>query len=70
MHEKSEKFGYKNTNNLCNYCGKDFATRQSFKLHIEIVHKRLRYKCELCIKEFATKSYLKTHVKVIHEKGP
>ena len=53
---------------LCNHCGKDFATRRSLNLHIEIIHEKLKYYCELCKKEFTGKDDLKNHIRVIHEK--
>jgi hypothetical protein len=57
----------KNQNYECQYCGKRFGRKYTFKQHLGIHDQTLHmYRCELCNKSFAYKTTLKKHNIAVH----
>ena len=52
----------------CDKCSKEFKTKSGLKLHVESVHKGLRFPCEICKKEFCSKYEVVRHQRNIHSK--
>lgn len=54
---------------ICSYCGKILSNQISLKLHINAMHKEIRYECDLCEKSFSFKSALYKHRLNMHTRG-
>ena len=58
-------------NYTCQYCGKPFNLKRSFKDHIAELHENSRtFSCEECQKSFTNRGNLRSHIKRIHEDIP
>ena len=52
----------------CDYCDKEFPTKQILERHINAVHLELKpHKCDICDKDFARKHECDQHIKNVHE---
>ena len=52
---------------MCKECNKTFARNQNLKLHINVVHLKMKpFKCKKCNKTFSRKIYLQNHVNYVH----
>ena len=60
-HEKKHKEDDKGYE--CPECGKIIKTKQNLSIHINTIHKGLKYKCEHCEKEFTNLVTVKIHFK-------
>ena len=55
-------------NHKCNFCGKEFYSKDSFEVHIHRMHVlegEPKLKCQQCDKTFKLKEYLDRHKKNI-----
>ena len=52
----------------CDKCSKEFKTKSGLRLHVESVHKGIRFPCHICKKEFCSKYEVVRHQKNIHLK--
>ena len=69
-HRKNYHAGEK-MNYSCQYCGKSFNLRKSFKDHIRELHENPNtFVCDKCQKTFTAVKSLRTHIKRIHEGIP
>ena len=54
---------------LCEICNKSYSTNGSLKMHIKMVHDKIKdFECELCEFKCSTNGSLKTHIKRVHDK--
>ena len=54
---------------MCGICGKNCKHFWDLQVHMDTVHKGLKYKCGPCGKTFATKTMLKSHISKLHGDG-
>lgn len=55
-------------NAVCPECEKQFSNSTFLTIHINNIHKGIKFKCEKCNMEFTQESNKKRHVKVVHDK--
>ena len=53
---------------LCNICSKNYKSKRTLTLHIQSVHKGLKYPCDQCVYQALSKANLWTHIRSVHEK--
>ena len=53
----------------CEDCGKYFNRKQSLTIHIDSVHKGIKYSCDSCEKSYTQKAVLNRHMKTLHDGG-
>ena len=62
--ENTENVG----NKLSEICGENYESQSNPKLHVQSVHKKIKYSCNQCDHQATTHGNLKTHVQSVHEK--
>ena len=52
----------------CDYCQKEFKSKQNLRQHIKVVHEGLKIECKQCGKTFLKTNHLDDHMNSVHLK--
>lgn len=69
LDEHAKDHDSNDTQQVCTYCGKTYATIVNLNAHIDAVHKKRRFKCDLCEKSYSFKAALYKHRLLAHIEG-